>query len=146
MKYQKLCDEIITKVGGRDNVLDVSHCITRLRFHLKDESLAQTNELKATKGVVDVIQAGGQYQIVIGATVEAVYNDLVQIGGFDAKPALDIDEGDNVKKGDPFSPCSPSFPRFCSRFLVCLWPVASSSRCLRSARLPVGLPRTAIRM
>lgn len=49
MKYQKLCDEIITKVGGRDNVLDVSHCITRLRFHLKDESLAQTNELKATK-------------------------------------------------------------------------------------------------
>lgn len=60
MKYQKLCDEIITKVGGRDNVLDVSHCITRLRFHLKDESLAQTNELKATKGVVDVIQAGGQ--------------------------------------------------------------------------------------
>ena len=85
MKYQKLCDEIITKVGGRDNVLDVSHCITRLRFHLKDESLAQTNELKATKGVVDVIQAGGQYQVVIGATVEAVYNDLVQIGGFDAK-------------------------------------------------------------
>lgn len=103
MKYQKLCDEIITKVGGRDNVLDVSHCITRLRFRLKDESLAQTNELKATKGVVDVIQAGGQYQVVIGATVEAVYNDLVQIGGFDSKPALDIDEGDDVKKGDPFS-------------------------------------------
>lgn len=103
MKYQKLCDEIITKVGGRDNVLDVSHCITRLRFHLKDESLAQTNELKATKGVVDVIQAGGQCQVVIGATVEAVYNDLVQIGGFDSKPALDIDEGDDVKKSDPFS-------------------------------------------
>lgn len=97
MKYQKLCDEIITKVGGRDNVLDVSHCITRLRFHLKDESLAQTNELKATKGVVDVIQAGGQYQVVIGATVEAVYNDLVQIGGFDSKPALDIDEATTSK-------------------------------------------------
>lgn len=105
MKYQKLCDEIITKVGGRDNVLDVSHCITRLRFRLKDESLAQTNELKATKGVVDVIQAGGQYQVVIGATVEAVYNDLVQIGGFDSKPALDIDEGDDVKKGDHSRVC-----------------------------------------
>lgn len=103
MKYQQLCDGIIAKVGGRDNVLDVSHCITRLRFHLKDESLAQTDELKAMKGVVDVIQAGGQYQVVIGATVESVYNELVQIGGFDAKPALDIDEGDNVKKGDPFS-------------------------------------------
>lgn len=103
MKYQQLCDEVIAKVGGKENVKDVSHCITRLRFHLKDESKAQTDALKATKGVVDVIQAGGQYQVVIGATVEAVYNDLVQIGGFDAQPALDIDEGDNVKKGDPFS-------------------------------------------
>lgn len=146
MKYQKLCDEIITKVGGRDNVLDVSHCITRLRFRLKDESLAQTNELKATKGVVDVIQAGGQYQVVIGATVEAVYNDLVQIGGFDSKPALDIDEGDDVKKAIHSRVCWPSSPRFCNRFLACLWPVALSSRCSRSARLPVGLPRTAIRM
>lgn len=103
MKYQQLCDEIIAKIGGKENVKDVSHCITRLRFHLKDESKAQTEELKATKGVVDVIQAGGQYQVVIGSTVEAVYNDLVQIGGFDAQPALDIDEGDDVKKGDPFS-------------------------------------------
>lgn len=103
MKYQQLCDEIIAKIGGKENVKDVSHCITRLRFHLKDESKAQTEELKATKGVVDVIQAGGQYQVVIGSTVEAVYNDLVQIGGFDMQPALDIDEGDNVKKGDPFS-------------------------------------------
>lgn len=103
MKYQQLCDEIIAKIGGKENVKDVSHCITRLRFHLKDESKAQTEELKATKGVVDVIQAGGQYQVVIGSTVEAVYNDLVQIGGFDAQPALDIDEGDNVKKGDPFT-------------------------------------------
>ena len=146
MKYQKLCDEIITKVGGRDNVLDVSHCITRLRFRLKDESLAQTNELKATKGVVDVIQAGGQYQVVIGATVEAVYNDLVQIGGFDSKPALDIDEGATSKRAIHSRVCLPSSPRFCSRFLACLWPVALSSRCSRSARLPVGLPRTAIRM
>lgn len=103
MKCQQLCDEIIAKIGGKENVKDVSHCITRLRFHLKDESKAQTEELKATKGVVDVIQAGGQYQVVIGSTVEAVYNDLVQIGGFDAQPALDIDEGDDVKKGDPFS-------------------------------------------
>ena len=103
MKYQQLCDEIIAKIGGKENVQDVSHCITRLRFHLKDESKAQTEELKATKGVVDVIQAGGQYQVVIGATVEAVYNDLIKIGGFDAQAPLDIDEGDNVKKGDPFT-------------------------------------------
>lgn len=146
MKYQQLCDGIIAKVGGRDNVLDVSHCITRLRFHLKDESLAQTDELKAMKGVVDVIQAGGQYQVVIGATVESVYNELVQIGGFDAKPALDIDRATMSRRAIRSRAYSPSFPRSCNRFLACLWPVASSSRCSPSARLPVGSPRTAIPM
>ena len=59
MKYQELCETIIDKVGGRENVQDVSHCITRLRFHLKDEAKADTAGLKATKGVIDVIQAGG---------------------------------------------------------------------------------------
>ena len=147
MKYQKLCDEIITKVGGRDNVLDVSHCITRLRFRLKDESLAQTNELKATKGVVDVIQAGGQYQVVIGATVEAVYNDLVQIGGFDSKPALDIDEGDDVKKGESIlaSACHHLVDSAAGSWRAYgRWLYQVDARALHG--LPVGLPRTAIRM
>lgn len=146
MKYQKLCDEIITKVGGRDNVLDVSHCITRLRFRLKDESLAQTNELKATKGVVDVIQAGGQYQVVIGATVEAVYNDLVQIGGFDSKPALDIDEGDDVKKGDPFSRLLAIISEILQPVLGVLMAGGFIKSMLALCTVPVGLPRTAIRM
>lgn len=106
MKYQELCETIIEKVGGKENVRDVSHCITRLRLHLVDESKADTAGLKATSGVIDVIQSGGQYQVVVGAMVEAIYNDLVQIGGFNAQPALDVDEGDlkeNGKKTDPFT-------------------------------------------
>ena len=109
MKYQELCETIIEKVGGKDNVKDVSHCITRLRFHLKDESKADTDGLKATKGVIDVIQAGGQYQVVVGAAVESIYNDLIKIGGFSEQPALDVDEGDaerygkDGKKQDPFT-------------------------------------------
>ena len=62
MQYQDLCNKIIEGVGGKDNVVDVSHCITRLRFRLKDESKADTAALKATMGVLDVIQAAGQYQ------------------------------------------------------------------------------------
>lgn len=108
MKYQALCETIIEKVGGRDNVKDVSHCITRLRFHLKDESKADTEGLKATKGIIDVIQAGGQYQVVVGATVDAIYQDLVQVGGFQENAEVqdnpdaekDLARG---KKKDPFT-------------------------------------------
>lgn len=108
MKYQALCEQIISLVGGKDNVVDVSHCITRLRFHLKDESKADTEALKKTKGVIDVVQSGGQYQVVVGSAVEAIYGELIQIGGFADQPALDIDEGDLAKenggkKTDPFT-------------------------------------------
>lgn len=105
MKYEQLCNTVIEKVGGKDNVIDVSHCITRLRFHLKDESKTDTDGLKATKGVLDVIQAGGQYQVVVGPQVEAIYNDLLEIGGFEAQAPVDINEdaaADDEKK-DPFS-------------------------------------------
>lgn len=110
MKYQELCETIIDKVGGRENVQDVSHCITRLRFHLKDEAKADTAGLKATKGVIDVIQAGGQYQVVVGSAVEAIYSDLIKIGGFSAEPAVDMNPDaakdlarEQDKKQDPFT-------------------------------------------
>ncbi len=107
MKYEKLCNTIIEGVGGKSNVKDVSHCITRLRFTLKDESKANTEGLKAAKGVVDVIQAGGQYQVVVGPQVAGIYDELCQIGGFSATTQLDVVEdpdliaGDDAK--DPFS-------------------------------------------
>lgn len=106
MEYQDLCNKIIEGVGGKDNVIDVSHCITRLRFHLKDESKADTAKLKGTKGVIDIIQAAGQYQVVIGATVEAVYAELVKIGGFATQASSDVNEDPQLadgKKTDPFS-------------------------------------------
>ncbi|MCD8023367.1 MAG: PTS transporter subunit EIIC, partial [Lachnospiraceae bacterium] len=84
LKYQTLCDNIIKNVGGKANVISVTHCVTRLRFKLVDESKANTEAMKATKGVMKVIQTGGQYQVVIGPQVDEVYKDLVAIGGFSA--------------------------------------------------------------
>lgn len=72
-KYDGLARIIIQNVGGRDNIISVAHCITRLRFKLKDESKANTEILKATDGVVTVMQSGGQYQVVIGNHVPDVY-------------------------------------------------------------------------
>lgn len=82
MKYEKLAKEIIENVGGRENINSVVHCITRLRFKLKDESKANKEVLKNMDGVVTVMQSGGQYQVVIGNHVQDVYKAVVEVGGF----------------------------------------------------------------
>ena len=81
-KYDGLAKIIIQNVGGKSNVSSLTHCITRLRFKLKDESKANTELLKDTEGIVTVIQSGGQYQIVIGNHVPDVFAVVNQIGGF----------------------------------------------------------------
>lgn len=79
-KYDGLAKIIIQNVGGKENVSSLTHCITRLRFKLKDESKANTDILKATDGVVTVMQSGGQYQVVIGNHVPDVYAAVCEIG------------------------------------------------------------------
>ena len=69
--------DIIAGIGGADNVKSVIHCITRVRFYLKDESLADDAAVAGTDGVIDVAKAGGQYQVVIGAEVGDVYDAIV---------------------------------------------------------------------
>ncbi|QDP41960.1 beta-glucoside-specific PTS transporter subunit IIABC [Radiobacillus deserti] len=97
MGYQNLAKEIIELVGGKENVKSVTHCITRLRFILKDESKADTNALNNHEGVVTVRKAAGQYQVVIGNHVPDVYQAVIQEGGFAAsKPAQEDNE---EKKG-----------------------------------------------
>lgn len=81
MKYEGLIKDILKNIGGKENITSVTHCITRLRFKLKDEKLCKTNLIKNLPGVVTVMQSGGQYQVVIGNHVPDVYNELVQIAG-----------------------------------------------------------------
>ena len=75
--YNQLAKEIVAKVGGEENVISLTHCVTRLRFKLKDESKADTEGLNKTKGVIKVLQAGGQYQVVIGNDVADAYNAIL---------------------------------------------------------------------
>ena len=82
--YDDLAKDIIEHIGGEENVTDLRHCITRLRFRLKDESKADTNYLKQRDGIVTVVQSGGQYQVVIGNHVPDVYDAVISnssIGG-----------------------------------------------------------------
>lgn len=97
MKYEQLARDIIANVGGRENVLSVVHCITRLRFKLKDESKANTEVLKDMDDVVTVMKSGGQYQVVIGNQVPDVYKAVVEVGGFADQAAVE-QEGPREKE------------------------------------------------
>ncbi|MFC3929023.1 beta-glucoside-specific PTS transporter subunit IIABC [Streptococcus caprae] len=92
--YIALAQTIIDKVGGEDNVASLIHCATRLRFNLKDDSKAQTKELKNTSGVINVVQSGGQYQIVIGPDVADVYKAINDLANFSAGGEVVAEEDD----------------------------------------------------
>ena len=80
-KYEQLAKDIIKNVGGKENVLSLTHCVTRLRFQLKDEGKANTDVLKNMDGVVTVMQTAGQYQVVIGNHVPDVFKDVCEVAG-----------------------------------------------------------------
>ncbi|EMA6344544.1 beta-glucoside-specific PTS transporter subunit IIABC [Bacillus cytotoxicus] len=98
MKYEQLAKDILENVGGTENVNSVVHCITRLRFQLKDEGKANTEVLKSMEDVVTVMKSGGQYQVVIGNHVADVYKAVVKVGGFQTKEA----ENTNDQKKSSF--------------------------------------------
>ena len=87
MDYNKTARAILEKVGGPQNVQNVTHCITRLRFTLADTSKADTPAVKAIDGVVSVIEKGGQYQVVIGNEVDNVYKAVMKL--VDIKDAVE---------------------------------------------------------
>lgn len=81
-KYHELAVKIVENVGGKENVAGLIHCITRLRFTLKDESAAKDQVLRDMDGVVTVMKSGGQYQVVIGNHVPEVYEDVMEVLGW----------------------------------------------------------------
>lgn len=75
--YGKLAADIVENVGGVENVVSLTHCITRLRFRLKDESKASEDVIAGLNGVVKVLKSGGQFQVVIGQDVGKVYDRIL---------------------------------------------------------------------
>ncbi|BCJ94333.1 hypothetical protein acsn021_19020 [Anaerocolumna cellulosilytica] len=78
MNYKETATSILEKIGGKENIIRITHCATRLRFQLRAEEIAETEEIKKIPGVVGVITQGDQYQIVIGSEVDDVYKPLVE--------------------------------------------------------------------
>lgn len=99
-KNRQIAEQILAAVGGKENIDSVTHCMTRLRFILKDQDIPEKNGVKNIKGVVGTNIAGGQYQVIIGNTVGNVYKELVAISGVsDSGPGA----GEAQEKKNPVS-------------------------------------------
>lgn len=97
MDYENTAKKILQRVGGKDNVINLVHCMTRLRFTLKDESIVDDEAVKKTKGVMGIMKKGGQYQIIIGNDVGNVFNELNKLGDF-SNEVKEVPAKSNEKK------------------------------------------------
>ena len=99
-KNKKLAKQIVKLVSGKDNVISLVHCVTRLRFKLKDENKADDEAIKQLKGVMGVAHAGGQYQVIIGNNVAEVYDQVMPLLGLSSEEEVTTDD---EKDGNIFS-------------------------------------------
>ena len=97
MDYSVVAKRIIEELGGEKNVNSVMHCMTRLRFVLKDESIVDDEKVKKIKGVMGVMKKGGQYQVIIGNNVGTCYKEILKLGNF--SDSSSSSEGTKEKKG-----------------------------------------------
>lgn len=95
----QIATDVLAAVGGKENVANVTHCMTRLRFNLKDESIAKDETINAIEGVIQVIHSSGQVQVVIGTNVDKVYDELCKLGSFEQ--AGKVEESSEEKKEKP---------------------------------------------
>ncbi|GAQ00837.1 PTS fructose transporter subunit IIB [Companilactobacillus farciminis] len=102
-KFKKIGKEILQDVGGTSNISSVTHCMTRLRFNLKDESIPNDNNIQNIDGVIGVNRSGGQYQVIIGQSVSNVYDALTDVGGLTKNAPIDENLDKNLTTKETFS-------------------------------------------
>lgn len=96
--YSQLANSILENVGGSANVASVTHCMTRLRFNLKDMSVAKDDTIKGLSSVLGVVRSGGQYQVIIGQTVNEVYDAVVSAGNLTTAAPVNENLDDKPKE------------------------------------------------
>lgn len=113
MNYSESAKTILHEVGNEENIQSVTHCMTRLRFVLKDEKLVNDDKVKRIPGVMGVMKKGGQYQIVMGNDVANYYKAFTKLGNFNNESVTETAEKKNLFDAfvDVISGCmSPLIP------------------------------------
>lgn len=108
MKNKQLIDDILANIGGVENIVSATHCMTRLRLTLKNQGKVQEDVLKKVDGVMGIVNSGSQTQIVIGPAVSSLYKEFISVTGLEEEAAIDenIDDVKNdlkKKKGNLLS-------------------------------------------
>ena len=119
--YRSLAGDILQGVGGENNIASATHCATRLRLKLRDDAKADTAAIEKLPGVITVMKAGGQYQVVIGNNVPTVYAELGKITKLTGDDAGANDEP--VAHGNLFN---RFIDLISSIFSPVIWPLAAA--------------------
>lgn len=96
--YNKMAIDIVREIGGEENVASLAHCMTRLRFVVKDENKVNLDALKKVEGVIQVMIAAGQYQVVIGTDVGDVYDEIGKTSNINLSGDVEEDGAPAAKK------------------------------------------------
>ncbi|EXG86489.1 PTS system protein beta-glucoside-specific IIC component, Glc family [Clostridium sp. ASBs410] len=93
MNYSQIAKDIITNVGGSDNIRGLTHCFTRLRFELRDTKKAKKEVIEHLEGVISVVESGGQFQVVLGTKVTKVYEAILPMISLEENTAGSEEKG-----------------------------------------------------
>lgn len=99
-KNRQIAEAVVKAVGGTANITSVTHCMTRLRFVLKDKSIPNKKEIEKIPGVMGVNISGGQYQVIIGNSVGNVYKEVVAVTGI-SDIAVGDGAAEHIEKVNP---------------------------------------------
>lgn len=133
---KKIAEDVLAAVGGVENITSATHCMTRLRLNLKDQSAPDDAQVKAIKGVLGAQWSGGQYQVIIGQNVPKVYAEALKLG---------VEGGGSVSE-DADGPKGPltlkriggSILNYLSKSMVALIPIMLGAAMFRTIAVVMG--------
>lgn len=101
---KKIAADVLGALGGKDNITFAAHCMTRLRFNLKDMELPDIDAIKKINGVIGAQISGGQFQVIIGQNVPKVYDELIKMSGLAKQESID----ENLDANGAKTPLTPA--------------------------------------
>ena len=117
--YRKTAEEVLQYIGGKDNIEQAAHCVTRLRIALKDESKIDNDKLQSVSLVKGAFHNAGIFQIVIGGDVDRVYAELITLAGMKESTVADVKDSKSEVK---------SSSKVCENIFGCIYADITSDR------------------
>ena len=128
---------LVEAVGGKDNIVSATHCMTRLRLILKDESIVNDEAVKNVDGIIGTVRSGGQYQIIVGQSVPKVYDEVVKLG---VAAGGAVDEAPDGAPAEKLSPkvIGKNILNYLSGSMVQLIPIMISAAMFKTLQVFLG--------